>query len=303
MEILILSRFLFDRFLAGKKVTPENVEQQNKVFFISITNPDDKNPPYFPEDKENVKVISFPDTDRDIAVPIINPNPSESDVAEIVEMKAFNIHQARELFQFIKKHKDKELCVLHCTAGVSRSGAVGTFINDYVGGNWNELMRKNPSIIPNTHVYKLLHDAWYEDHSHKDSFTGNPLTWQRIDEAGQMPVVEYPKRGYDKGDTSVVGISIFHHDGTKTYVAGVDPYETFEQFWLETDKFYSMIDREDIEILRHAHPDFGEIFLTRRKIAPKGEFELFPSFGFGPEYTGGTLVEWLTEKNMLVHFK
>src|SRR5687768_3899240 len=102
MKIAILSRFLFDQFLASKKVTPENVEQQNEIFFISINNQDDKIPPYFPEDKDNVKVMTFGDVDRDTVIPLINDNPQETDVVKTELVKAFSPAQAKELFQFIK---------------------------------------------------------------------------------------------------------------------------------------------------------------------------------------------------------
>jgi predicted protein tyrosine phosphatase len=72
--------------------------------------------------------------------------------------KAFTKKQAEELFDFIKKHKDKEVCIVHCTAGISRSGAVGQFINDYTGSDILWFKWQNRHISPNNLVLRLLRE-------------------------------------------------------------------------------------------------------------------------------------------------
>lgn len=42
----------------------------------------------------------------------------------------FNESQAKDVIDFIAKHKDVEQIVVHCTMGVSRSAAVAMFISD-----------------------------------------------------------------------------------------------------------------------------------------------------------------------------
>lgn len=158
MQAIALSRDMFKSFMMKKGVTPENVETFKKVAIISINNVDeDGYTPYFPKDKSNVKVTYFDDVTEDIVVPSLNGS------GDNITVKAMTLDQAKELYAFIKDNKHKEIFIVHCTAGISRSGAVITFLNDYFGGNWNELMRNNPQIQPNYHVYKLLHDIWYED--------------------------------------------------------------------------------------------------------------------------------------------
>jgi len=48
-------------------------------------------------------------------------------------------------------------------AGVSRSGAVGEFVNGYAQGDWARFKRDNPQILPNGRVLRMLNDAKYND--------------------------------------------------------------------------------------------------------------------------------------------
>ena len=71
----------------------------------------------------------------------------------------FNEDHAKEIVQFVKDvHADKESAVLivHCHAGISRSGAVGTFACDYVRLDYQEFIDLNPYIMSNPHVLSLL---------------------------------------------------------------------------------------------------------------------------------------------------
>jgi predicted protein tyrosine phosphatase len=69
--------------------------------------------------------------------------------------------QALEVVNFVEKMNDSSKVYVHCTAGVSRSGAVGAFINDYFGGNWEKFKFENPQVIPNSHISSLLKKIYY----------------------------------------------------------------------------------------------------------------------------------------------
>ena len=63
--------------------------------------------------------------------------------------------QANEIIQFIEETKDMPL-VIHCTAGISRSGAVGAYasiVRDEEEAFWTEYEKY---IHPNNHVLSLL---------------------------------------------------------------------------------------------------------------------------------------------------
>ena len=68
----------------------------------------------------------------------------------------FNEQQARELNTFIKENKDKEICYVHCSAGISRSGAIATHIFDLYGESFDEFKHMNPQIQPNIDILTKL---------------------------------------------------------------------------------------------------------------------------------------------------
>lgn len=167
MKILALSKNAFDKLMFEKGVNNDNVEQQDKLVFISLNNnPECAVPgedPYFTKDAKNVKVMYFADVDKDQHVQLIDGSGRK------VLAKAMTEDQAYDLYAFIKHTVGAkgavplEAVIIHCTMGIARSGAVAAFIHDFVGGKWEELKRNNPQIQPNAHVYRLLHDEWYKD--------------------------------------------------------------------------------------------------------------------------------------------
>lgn len=141
MEVFVLNKEAFNRLMLNSNIDNENVEGINDHFFISI-NDSSINKTYF-ENKRNVKVLFFDDVEEDI-------------VHSKGTAKAFTEEQAEELFDFIQKNKDKKICYVHCSAGISRSGAVGTFVNDYYGGDYYQFKKRHPHIHPNGLVLALL---------------------------------------------------------------------------------------------------------------------------------------------------
>jgi predicted protein tyrosine phosphatase len=74
----------------------------------------------------------------------------------------FKKSHAKKIIAFIdraqKKSKDATL-VIHCMAGISRSGAVGTFACDYCDLDYKEFLKSNPYIKANSYVLQLLRDV------------------------------------------------------------------------------------------------------------------------------------------------
>jgi hypothetical protein len=71
----------------------------------------------------------------------------------------FNRTQAKQIVEMIKKiQKEKEdsILIVHCSAGISRSGAVGTFACDFCGLDYNKFIEENKCIMANPHVLRLL---------------------------------------------------------------------------------------------------------------------------------------------------
>jgi predicted protein tyrosine phosphatase len=163
MKILIFNKREFNRFMEFNGVTDENVESKD-MLIVSINNAanmgwwdanrDVKS--YFKRHHSNVKIMHFPDYGENMALKCIEDG----------DFSVFNQEKADSLYEFIKQNKDKSLAVLHCGAGVSRSGAVGTFIFDLYGKQtmtYDEFKNKNRRIQPNQYVLKLLTRSLYKD--------------------------------------------------------------------------------------------------------------------------------------------
>lgn len=82
-------------------------------------------------------------------------------------MHLFTEDQAKEIVQFVEKNKDRTNWLVHCDAGVSRSGAVGTWIYEKLNNlrglpveqvrlyNGNFRL-ENPQIQPNPYILRLM---------------------------------------------------------------------------------------------------------------------------------------------------
>lgn len=144
-KIDILSKFTFDQIMEKEGVTNDSVETFVNSLFISIHgNYEEDEPPYFSKNYDNVLNLVFDDVEEDI-------QDSGGRIA-----RAFTREQAVELIKFIEDHKNRKYCIIHCGAGVSRSGAIGTFISDYFEKDYKEFKLQNPHIMPNGQVLAML---------------------------------------------------------------------------------------------------------------------------------------------------
>ncbi len=132
MKVSILGKEDFIRFIGDFKP-----KEMNKIFYISILDPEFKEPLH--KELSNYKTFWFWDVPEKIG----NYNPISQ-------------NQAQDIYNFIQSNNDKRLCIVHCTAGVSRSGAVGTFIHNQYGNPLIDFSAENPFILPNELVLNLL---------------------------------------------------------------------------------------------------------------------------------------------------
>ena len=154
MKVNILSKSYFESQMKSHNITDDNVESFNEVMFISILNTDDvgDNIGHFKNNHSNVLVLKFDDVEVDL-------NWEEDQ--HFYGAKAFTEDQAKEIINFITQNKHKKNCIVHCSAGISRSGAVGTFISDYFRADYKEFKKRNPYIHPNGLVLRTLKNLTY----------------------------------------------------------------------------------------------------------------------------------------------
>lgn len=71
-------------------------------------------------------------------------------------LRLFSIEDTLLIKEFVEKYKnDIKTIIIHCTAGISRSGAVGCCLARYLNGE-DEYLLKTGKYIPNEWVYTLL---------------------------------------------------------------------------------------------------------------------------------------------------
>lgn len=71
----------------------------------------------------------------------------------------FNETQAKHIYDFLvelNKLDNVKTLVVHCDAGISRSGAIGAFATDLYKKDYMDYMATNPNVMPNYFVYKTL---------------------------------------------------------------------------------------------------------------------------------------------------
>jgi predicted protein tyrosine phosphatase len=138
--------------MRDNSITDETVDSYKYLWIISIN--DDRIDPesgyivsdsYFMRDHDRVISVSFPDIDK----PIFDGKRMYYPITE---------EQAAKIVRFLDKlHcEDKFQLIIHCTAGISRSGAVGEFACEYLGCDKREFLRKHPNILPNSTVLRIL---------------------------------------------------------------------------------------------------------------------------------------------------
>ena len=157
MNINVLSKPVFNSIMQEHNINDSNVENFNTVFFISINDTSTSlyyKESWFNQDHDNVMTLYFDDVE----------NENETSPTNSGKCVPFSKSMAKKLHNFILKNLDKEQCLIHCIAGISRSAAVGLFISDLVGNNYNKFMKDNPQSCPNGRVLRMLNYVEQNNH-------------------------------------------------------------------------------------------------------------------------------------------
>ncbi len=131
-KIIVLSRWKFEQFV--KSLTPNQLSQ---TAFISIR---DIEHPTILDSATNVLNLSFDDAEEQIQD----------------KFTLFDEQMSDEIVNFVHNNEDKNLFVVHCLMGISRSGAVGEVLSEYFNIPYDKFKRDSPQVIPNVLVKKIL---------------------------------------------------------------------------------------------------------------------------------------------------
>lgn len=149
MIVRVLSKDHFDTVLPRMCIDNLNVEEHSDKAFISITDGDKEDIHYFDKDYQNVLNLEFDDASDEE-----NQRRIKLGLRELI---LFTREQGEQIIDFLEKNKSIETLYVHCLAGRSRSGAVGTFANDVYGAEtFYEFCNSNPTIMPNYFILALL---------------------------------------------------------------------------------------------------------------------------------------------------
>ncbi len=148
-------------------------DYHDQVWTISVTDLDI--PPLF-KNSNHTMILQFDDVDprgtRHLydgvasASSMVHEDHEEIDqmITEVLFKHAFTIDQAKEVVDFIvKAHSNpdsKDMLLVNCMAGVSRSGAIATFAQQICRIDYDEFCRQNPQIVPNPHVGRMLNEYY-----------------------------------------------------------------------------------------------------------------------------------------------
>lgn len=149
--VIVSSKEEFEKLLKRNFINDSNVELYKDFVFISIN--DFNKSSYFNEDHSNVLRLFFDD--------IAEPTDSEKECIRLGIYKIFDDEQARKVIDFIIYNDNQntdvsKTYIVHCAAGISRSGAIGEFLSDIYEISWEEFKRMNPKVHPNSHIIKTL---------------------------------------------------------------------------------------------------------------------------------------------------
>lgn len=144
--IYVLNKISFSDIMKLNNINSLNVESKN-LFIVSINNSNETlNDTFFKKDFNNVLHLFFDDISEESKV---------TSSGKIVY--GFSEEQGKKLLMFLDNIDiNKKHFIVHCNAGISRSGAVGTFVCDYFDFNYDQFKRLNPMIRPNSRVLSIM---------------------------------------------------------------------------------------------------------------------------------------------------
>jgi predicted protein tyrosine phosphatase len=150
-RILAWSKPQFNEVMEKMGISDKNVEKTlSDVALISINDTHGQwSVSWFDQDHSNVIRLWFDDVEQDTDK--FSPTNQE-------KVKAFTIEDAKAIRDFIKKNKKQNVFIIHCSAGIARSGACAQFICDYFQCDREEFKRANPYILPNQRVVRMLNN-------------------------------------------------------------------------------------------------------------------------------------------------
>jgi len=155
-RVIVVSEKNFKSLCENNELNDQTVEYCKSTAFISIVDPHRIDQRYFSQEHSNVLNLAFSDmTDKEML------GYTRDFVEQGFEPKLFGIDEAERIVKFVKRNYNNGVrhWIVHCHAGISRSGAVGLFINNLLEYEWDKFKNDNPIVRPNFYIVHLLNIA------------------------------------------------------------------------------------------------------------------------------------------------
>lgn len=141
----------FDTGCKEREINDDTVEKWQNQAFIEIHGDTDKDKFTFRKSHDNVHQSVFDDVLEDMPYEDLDGNTLGPNFVTMSDI------QAKEMAEFILKNRDKNFLV-HCHAGISRSGAVAQFICELKDIPLETFHTMNPYVHPNPTVLRKLRE-------------------------------------------------------------------------------------------------------------------------------------------------
>lgn len=171
MKIQVKSKRSFSDYLKENNINNKTIETffpSHWFICINGTVPGEENKPFL-ESRLNVLNLFFDDIDEDILIKVFYRNEQDEIESKNHTCKSFDSNNANETIRFLtlishfaKKEENINL-IIHCHAGISRSGAIGVFANDFLGLKYEDFKQENPHVLPNSKVLRELNKVIWLD--------------------------------------------------------------------------------------------------------------------------------------------
>ncbi len=120
---------------------------ENECIFISINSGSENHHKFRNPNIKDVLYLDFDD---------IQPH----NLKKNSQSKTMTLEQAYMIKKFIEEHKNTTTIYVHCTAGVSRSAAIGFILTKYLNKHDDLHLFQSGKYEPNKWVYKLMSEAF-----------------------------------------------------------------------------------------------------------------------------------------------
>jgi len=167
--VLAQSYTAFQQTMLANGLDDDNVEKRGKACFIEICGEQDllHMPHWFKRDHPNVLRLEFDDVEEPLQVHRLG-----EDGREYIPVVPITEAQGKAVLAFVERNREADICIVHCAAGVSRSGAIAQWISEYNGISYETFKMLNRHTIPNEEVLRVLRKLTKEQYSsNPDGYT------------------------------------------------------------------------------------------------------------------------------------